>query len=133
RFGSMVFRWSASFEPTVFTVDDASLVNLSEIITLEGLGIVKHGFPGFSRSGVGNAVLKYFGQPFVCARDKPGELSVGNLMLTTAGKELLPISGAVPNFDYMEKVLSRLRKDGFDFKKAILTPMGNEFVAHMVE
>ena len=70
---------------------------------------------GYARTGFGKyAHLFYYGRPMAIefGTDANNQLDIGHALLTSIGRELVPICGSTRNQEFYEYVIDRWAKNG---------------------
>lgn len=70
---------------------------------------------GYQRNGLGKRiVLRYYDRETLIEfpADENNKIGTGNVLLTSVGKELAPICGSSPNFEYYDFVIQRFLASG---------------------
>lgn len=120
--------WEIPEGPTPFLFHrldgSAQFVDLGfqDLCDLEHAGLIRHcdNPGGYFIDNVDNPdspstmAASYLGRSFVITFHHPREqLQIGKVLLTSLGKELFPISGAVPNEEYLNQFLNHVRAHDF--------------------
>ncbi|MBC0854487.1 DUF2806 domain-containing protein [Pantoea stewartii] len=114
------FVWMAAV-PTPIFLEEASItlekygMDFSDLVHLESIGVVTTGL-GYSLNYQGKyGRVSYFGTPVYMSFEKLAEderkiIETGTILLTTIGKEIMPLCGAQPNKHYFEDCVERWKK-----------------------
>jgi hypothetical protein len=111
--------------PLVFDVSgeiyNRNGINFGTLVHLETLGLIRFDhLAGFTRLPLPKAFkIDYFGKPLKLEMEKDAEnvLVIGKVLLTNAGQQLAPISGAVPVDGFFEYVCEKWEKGSPSLKK----------------
>lgn len=89
-------------------------INFSSLKHLDSIGLISfESMSGYRRRGFGkNALILYFGIPMLAEfiNEKDNEISMGKVLYTQAGKELLSVCGAKRNQEFYNYAIDKLSK-----------------------
>ena len=88
-------------------------IRLVDLVQLETLGAIKRDNDGFSLPVEGESNIGYHGREFSLEADGEKLWSIGEMVWTESGRELVPIAGGIPNEEYLTAVVENIRQQGF--------------------
>lgn len=103
------------FEENTFDVYEKHNINFLNLNHLETLGLIKlDSLVGFQKRRVPqNFIISYFGFPLMLEiQNGANHLSLGNVLLTQAGQQLISICGAMPNGSLKNVAEEKWKKEG---------------------
>lgn len=106
--------------PLIYKTDDEIYtnqgINFAALKHLDAIGLISfESVSGYARKGFGKyAHVFYYGRPTAIefSGEANNQLQMGHVLLTSIGKELTPICGSSPNYEFYEYVIRKWFQQG---------------------
>lgn len=125
KLSQFVWCFGSTSEPLIYDVTNAIYaeqgITFDALDHLSHIGLVRDAEIGFTKTWKGQqGLLTYQGTEYLLATAAAPQLrlSIGTCLLTSSGRQLIPICGAMPNSDFCNYVQTKWRQQGLQVSRS---------------